>query len=130
MKGLKLQLSDTGVVELVPEVVEGVECIKQNALVNLLTAVGSDRVYPDRGTRLFAAGTQGIIHDVRSAQHEANFAALDTLTFSRLHEYASQLNDTIENLQLELREIRPGYLRFQAVFTLTSGDNLTANAAA
>ena len=125
MKGLKLTFTDAGLIEFTAEAVEGLACVRQNAMVVIGTSKGSDAIYPDKGTDLLRSSVRGVAHDVQSAQHVANFAALDVSTFVREHEYPSMAAHTIETLQLELREIAIGYLKFQAVFRFTNGETIT-----
>ncbi len=63
--------------------VSGFQCVVQNALVNIGTRQGTDPVYDTRGTNLQKDAAYGRLIDLNSAQHSSNFAALDTLSFSR-----------------------------------------------
>ena len=63
--------------------VEGFQAVCQNALVNLLVDAGTDTVFDQRGTDLFISSLQGSVFDLRSASHVCNFAASETLFFSR-----------------------------------------------
>ena len=56
-------------------------CTVQNALVNTATDLGSDPVYPDRGTHLKIDGAQGRMVNSVWASQSASFAALRTLSF-------------------------------------------------
>lgn len=53
----------------------------QNAIVNLGTRLGSDPIYPERGTNLFNDALGGRMVNEAWANHSANFAALRTLAF-------------------------------------------------
>lgn len=121
MRGLRLTFSQEGPISLNGDAVTDLECIQQNALVNIGTSKGSDAIFPDKGTDLFKAAVGGVIYDIQSAQHAANFAALDTVTFLRDHEYASQSQSTLETLQLNLRVIEVGRLQFQASMVFSNG---------
>ena len=59
----------------------GFDCTVQNALVNLGTDRGTDRVYPSRGTDLKVDAAVGRMVNLTWANHTANFAALRTLEF-------------------------------------------------
>ena len=64
--------------------VEGFGAVVQNSMVNVATRQGTDPVYPERGTNLQKDAAAGRMIDINSAQHASNFAALDTVSFSRL----------------------------------------------
>lgn len=55
----------------------------QNALVNVATDLGSDPLYPDRGTNLLLDGVSGRLINNAWANHSANFAAVQTLVFAQ-----------------------------------------------
>lgn len=96
MKGLKLDFSDEGI-RLVPfKVVSGKSSISQNALLNIAQTAGSDKAYPDKGTRMLMVAARNGLPTPNRAQHEANFAAVDTLFFSR----ASDPEDTPDSLAM------------------------------
>jgi len=57
------------------------ETAVQNALVNVATDLGSDPLYPDRGTNLLLDGVSGRLINNAWANHSANFAAVQTLVF-------------------------------------------------
>ncbi len=121
MKSLRVNFKDNGELEITDEVIEDLACLRQNAMINIATNQGTDRTYPTKGTRLLASSTQGVIFDSLSAQHVANFAALSTLTFMRNSEYPEEIERTIETVQLELRQIFPGRISFQASFRYSDG---------
>lgn len=79
--------------------VQGFDAVVQNALVNIATDLGSDRVLPAKGTELYRQGASGALSDLAAAGHASNFAALATLFFSR----ASDVDGTAEE---RLKEIR------------------------
>lgn len=117
MKGLKLAFDGKGGLVLTDQVVEDEACLRQNAAVNLAQIRGSDRCFPDKGTRLLLAGVQGIIFDTQSAQHEANFAALDTLTFMQVHEYTEEVAKLPTTVTVQLTGIALGKLTYRMSFT-------------
>lgn len=79
--------------------VEGMRAVVQNALVNLLTDLSSDPVFPRKGTELMRQAFSGQIFDSRSAEHSASFAASDTLFFGREHDVA-EAKDKIKEIFL------------------------------
>lgn len=86
MKGLKLEFTQSGINILTSEMVEGVWANIQGALVNVGTSRGSDKTFVDRGTRLFELAVRNGIPSPNEAQHQSNFAAVDTLFFQREQE--------------------------------------------
>jgi hypothetical protein len=80
--------------------VQGFKAVIQNAMVNLLTDAGTDLIYADRGTTLFFRALNAGIFNYRSASHACNFAASDTLFFSREHEEADA-DDKLNTVGLE-----------------------------
>lgn len=81
------------------EPVVGFAAVTQNALMNLITDSDTDVLFSDRGTSLFLSALQGGIYDLRSANHICNFAASETLFFSREHETADT-DDKLNAVQL------------------------------
>lgn len=111
--GLALNLSGT---------VEGFKAVVQNALVNLLTESGSDQLFTDRGTTLFYRALGGGIFNYRTATHACNFAAVDTLFFSREYETA----DTADKLnRLDLEPSGLSFARLDALAGFESVDGRT-----
>lgn len=75
MKGLKIDFSgDTPVLKL-DSVVEGFDTTVQAVLIGLGTSLGSDPIYPDRGTDLMRSALLGRLFSKNRASHECNFAA-------------------------------------------------------
>lgn len=72
---------------------EGVAEDMQNAVVNVMTAEGSDIGFPKRGTTLSRRAMAGAITDTNGARHAANFAALSTAQFMRLQNPAPGFTD-------------------------------------
>lgn len=86
MRGIKINFSD-GVAVIDPTAhVAGFDATVQNALVNIATRNGTDRIYADKGTSILARAVEGKIVGMNEANHQAQLAALDTLYFSRKHE--------------------------------------------
>ena len=121
MISLALKFNADGRVQLLPELCTGNACLRQNAVVHLLTSEGSDPVFPDRGTTLLRDAVRGAVVNRQGAEHVANFAALDTLFFMRQHELAGEIGRTIETLRLVLLTLTTGRLRFQLAFKFTNG---------
>jgi hypothetical protein len=130
MNGLKLVLDGKGGIELTDEVISGIDCVRQNGIVNLLTVKGSDKFFPSKGTTLLVSQVNGTIYDPTSAQHQSNFAALDTVTFLRLHEYDSEAGETIDTLQVVLLAMSPNTIKFHAFFSFTNGQSDSTETAA
>lgn len=61
--------------------VEGKAAEEQRYLINLATSVGTDGIYPDKGTELLEQSMGGLIVDYNGASHLGNFASLDTRLF-------------------------------------------------
>ncbi len=58
-----------------------VDCLAQNAVVNTVTKLGSDKVSIKKGTQLGERFFSGIVFNRQAAQHEANFAAVTSKRF-------------------------------------------------
>lgn len=100
-RSLALKFQSGGELSIVTdEVVEGFRLVCQSALLNLLSEAGRDPIYSDRGTDLFSRALSGSVFDLRSASHECNFAASETLHFSRYVETADEA-DCLNAVQLK-----------------------------
>jgi len=55
----------------------------QNAMVNLGTQLGSDSLFPDKGTYILQDAAQGRMINLQWANNMSNFAAMRTLVFSK-----------------------------------------------
>ena len=83
MTGIKLNL-DSDVPSLdFTNTVTGFDATVQNAMVNLGTLIGSDSLFPDRGTHLLQDAVSGGMINLQWANIYANFAALRTMVFSK-----------------------------------------------
>lgn len=81
MKDIKLILDgDASTIDLSAEV-EDKNLYEQKVLVNMVTAQGSDPVYPDRGTTMLIDSIRGQAYNRAGIIHIGNFAALDTISF-------------------------------------------------
>lgn len=79
-RGIKISM-DGGACRIVPVLVTGFESAAQNALVNLITTRGTDKLFAERGTDLSAdvySGAWGL-----NAVHASNMASVDTKVFCR-----------------------------------------------
>ncbi len=104
--------------------VEGFKAVVQNALVNMLTENGSDMLFATRGTKLFNNALSGGIFNYRSASHACNFAAIDTLFFSREFETADTA-DKLSRVDLEPSAFSLGSLDARAGFTSVDGRTMS-----
>lgn len=103
MRDLKIKFNgseDTMV--SVTESVDGKLLLAQKYLVNAATTNGTDKVFPDRGTTIFASAIGGEIVDTNAAIHVGNFAAIDTLHFCSYEEHPDIYNrdDYVEDFNL------------------------------
>lgn len=81
MNGIRLSFGEAGPVFDFRTPVREFYSTVQNALVNVGTSLGSDKVFVERGTDLKLDGAQGRMATKVWANHSANFAALRTLSF-------------------------------------------------
>ena len=83
MTGVKLNFS-TDVPSLdFTQTVTQFDATVQNAMVNLGTLLGSDSLFPDRGTYLLNDAVSGGMINLQWANNFANFAAVRTMVFSK-----------------------------------------------
>jgi hypothetical protein len=99
--------------------VAGFQAIVQNAMVNIATRMGTDPLYPTRGTNLQTDAAAGRLIDLNSAQHSSNFAALETMTFSRATEGGDP--DGLSQVLLPPAQFSGASLRLEAQFQSISG---------
>lgn len=118
MRSLLLEFRADGSAALLPEEAGGFHATVQNALVNLLTEAGSDKVFAERGTNLLRSVAGGAVYNYASACHAANFAAADTLFFSRESDKALQ-QDRLDDLKL-VPDISAG-LSYEVSFVAPDG---------
>lgn len=100
--------------------VSGFNASTQHALVNLLSRRGQDPLFPDRGTTIVSRALAGVLIDNRAAEHEANFAAADTLFFGREHDVAAS-SDKLADLRLEIITLNTLQLDLAATFVSVDG---------
>ena len=89
LRGLALSFLEGGATLGVVTEVSGKKAMAQNAAVNVVTAKGSDKVFPDRGTDLLARITRAGLPNPETMLHVCNFAASDVLFFCRSVDFAT-----------------------------------------
>ena len=102
MKSLRVAFDEGGARLVFDETVEGTRNTAQKCLINVGTINGSDSMFADRGTQLLAQAVRSELISENTAQHAANFAALDTLTFVRVNDPQDALDDTSRVTELTL----------------------------
>lgn len=90
MKGLAINFIKGAAVLVPTGQVEDFDATVQNVAVNIVTTVGSDGIFPDRGTGLFKQALRGIIMNINEAHRVSTEARLDTLFFIRKHDPADE----------------------------------------
>lgn len=82
-RGIKINFTENGPTILTGEAVEDNDAMLQNIGINVATSKGTDRIFAERGTDLLSSMLKyGYVSDTY-AQHQANFAAIDTKVFFR-----------------------------------------------
>lgn len=100
MRGLQLDFTAPGgCVVLTDSQVEGLGSTVQNAMVNLGTERGTDKTLPARGTDLLRTAVSSGLPSPNLARHIANFAAVDTLFFSRATDRVTD-GDSLQDVTL------------------------------
>lgn len=133
MKSVKLSFEEKGVQFDFSAPVEDFANEVQTAMVNIATSKGSDPINPDKGTDLLKEAVAGRLINIRSAEHFANFAALDTLFLFRQFEDTNDQN-RLAKVTLKPVEFAAGKLTLDAQFTSASNEvigvlsNITDNA--
>jgi len=104
--------------------VEGFENTIQRALVNIGTHRNDLNLFENKGTDLLRRGVEGSLISIQAAQHQSNFAAIETLLFMR--EEAANTLDAGEGLsKIGLEPASPlenGRLNINAIFTSDTGE--------
>lgn len=107
------------------ETVEGKMLLQQKYLINTATTMGSDRIYPGRGTELLAEAIGGTVIDQTAAAHIGNFAALNTLRFCTYEEHPDEYKKDTYVSNYDLKPIEYNntnrVLSFEAKFTFRDG---------
>lgn len=99
----------------------------QNAIVNLGTTLGSDTLYPDKGTNLLIDAAQGLMINLQWANNSANFAALKTMVFSQSNEMPGDPYG-LQTLSLTASTFNINNLSLAVVAVCTDGTTVGANA--
>lgn len=81
MEGIKIVFEEAGARLDFTAPVTGFDTTVQCVLVNIGTTTGTDKIYPERGTRLLVAGLVGKLFSRNQAVRESNFAAAQAKIF-------------------------------------------------
>ena len=127
MRGVKLNFFGDSPVFDFSDTVKDFAATMQNAMVNFGTVLGSDPVYPDRGTYLLQDALQGRMLNLQWANSSANFAAVRTLVFCQSTEIPGNAYG-LQDLNLEAPTFNIYNLQFNVTATCTDGS--TAGVAA
>ena len=103
--------------------VEGFAATAQAIMVNVGTMAGSDPLYPGRGTDLLRDGVEGRLVDTNTAQHRANFAALDTRTFFQELGYLAG-EPSLRSLAMGPAALDAGILRLDLRMVSSTGEEI------
>lgn len=126
-KSLAIRFDKGGVVTLVTDQqADGMNAVVQNVLINLLTDSASDTLFPERGTDLFKAALSGGVFNFRSASHSCNFAASDSLYFSREYETADS-GDKLADIVIDPVFLSVNSLDAQISFEAVDGRKMSFN---
>ena len=117
MKGLKIIFSKTDSSIDTENYVEGFDTAVQNALVNIATQAGTDKIYSEKGTSLLKTALEGKIVGFTDSTHEAQIAALDTLFFSRAQDVGLTGGYRLGQVNLQPLEYVNNSLKITAAFT-------------
>lgn len=117
MVGLKLNFAPGEVTIDTNSKVTDFDATIQNALVNIATRSGTDKIYPSKGTELLKRALEGRIVGLNSANHEAQVAAVSTLFFSREYETDLNVNVRLGRVNLSPITYENGLLKLAASFT-------------
>jgi hypothetical protein len=79
---------------------EDIGCHAQNAMVVLATSLGSDPVYPEKGTDMMKHALYGMFSTVEQTQHELNFAAVDAMFFVAENDHPAEGEERISDISL------------------------------
>jgi len=126
MDGIKINLLDDVPALDFSSAIHGFDADVQNAMVNIATRVGSDRLFKDRGTKLMVDAVQGRMVNLTWANHQANFAALSTLLFSQKTD-VSQNTTGLQSLSLKAGVYNINRLSFQIQAKSVKGETRGIN---
>ena len=117
MEGIKINFLNGEVYMDPNEKVTGFDATIQNALANIGTRKGTDRMYPDKGTNLLKRAVEGKIVGLNVANHETQLSAIDTLFFSREYETSTDLSIRLGKVFMDTLSYDGAKLRINAAFT-------------
>lgn len=103
MEGISINFLNGDIFIDTDKKVTGFDSTIQNALANIGTRRGTDRIFPEKGTDILLNAVQGKIVGLNVANHEAQLAAIDTLFFSR--EYETTTDDNVKLGQVFMDEL-------------------------
>lgn len=121
MKGLKVNFNSDGITIDTEASVDGLEATIQNALLNIATRKGTDKVFPNKGTDLLHSAVTGKIVGINDANHVSQFAALDTLFFIRQFDITQPSNTRIGKIFMQPVSYNGHRLLINATFTDIDG---------
>ena len=117
MEGLKVNFLN-GEIYIEPEAkVTDFDATVQNALANIGTRQGTDRIYPSKGTNILKSAVEGKIAGLNVANHEAQLAAINTLFFSREYETSTNLSVKLGKVFMDTLSYDGAKLRINSAFT-------------
>jgi hypothetical protein len=117
MEGISINFLNGNIFIDTDKKVEGFNATVQNALVNIGTRRGTDRIYPEKGTEILQNAVQGKIVGLNVANHEAQLAAIDTLFFSREHETTTDDNVKLGQVFMDTITYEGTKLKIESGFT-------------
>jgi hypothetical protein len=120
MRGVTINFFGVAPVFDFTDTVKNFDATVQNALVNLGTNIGSDPLYPDRGTYIMKDALQGAMINLQGANHSANFAAMHTMVFSKATEIPSNPFG-LQNLDVGASTFNTKQLQFDIQATCVDG---------
>jgi hypothetical protein len=126
MEGIKVNFLNGEIYIEPDEKVTAFDATIQNALVNIGTRQGTDRIYPSKGTSILKSAVEGKIVGFNVANHESQLAALDTLFFSREYETSTDLSIRLGKVFMDTLSYEDNKLKINAAFsnfpgTITKG---------
>lgn len=122
MNGIRMIFHGMTGWDLLPdEEVSGFESTVQCALVNMAMQRGSSRMHPEAGTDLLAQGVYGLLTDLNTTKHAANFAAAETREFINGN---TASGPKMSNLFLQPSVFAPPRLELNAVFISDSQEQI------
>lgn len=125
MKGIRIDFDAAGGATLnFEKPVEAFASSVQNGMVNLGQKKGSSHAFPDKGTDLVGAGLRGLLINSVEASHYSNFAALDTVFFSRQYEPDVDNDYVIADVRLNATEFDGARLKLQAQLESNAGEQV------